>query len=134
VSGTAILADLRRRLERSRRDGLSFREAWPPAVQAVVARIENPDERAAWADVLSGDACGGESHWRRAYDLEDPTKQERAIGALLDADRTIPVPFGECERCRAALPPPSGVGSSRLRRFCSDSCRKRSAVLLPVAA
>jgi hypothetical protein len=50
-------------LARARDEGVHFREAWSPAVEAAIARVPHREDRSDWRCVLQGT----EQAWLAAY-------------------------------------------------------------------
>lgn len=90
------LAQLARLLVEAREEGLCFAAAWARAVRPdrPVIMVTHPDppagavrwptdraDRQTWRAAIEGTRDG----WRRAYDLIDPTPQERALTLLAPA-------------------------------------------------
>jgi hypothetical protein len=106
------LPALRDRLGAARGAGLPFAEVWPREVERALVGVR---ERRKWAEALSAT----EAAWRRAYGDVEGERVERALGALIDPERTVPGPYGFCAACDRPLAP-----GPKQRRYCSEECQR----------
>ncbi len=111
-------AVLRERLATARRDGVSFDQAWPGALEAAVCAVQW--ERAEWLEALSKTV----KVWRAGWERRPSTGPERALDALVMPGGE-PLPERPCELCGGEIPPARDVRAL----FCSDGCAKRAAYL-----
>jgi hypothetical protein len=111
-------AALREQLAIARRGGVSFDEAWPVALAAVVDTVQW--EREEWRDVLASMV----ETWRAAWERRESTGAERAVLAIVLPGGT-PLPERACEQCGVEI----AADRHRNARYCSNDCAKRSAYL-----
>ena len=96
---------------------LSFDTAWSSHMPGVAAESDDPKF---WLAVFREQ----EDAWRRAYDLEPPTRAELALLALVDG-RPV-ASEAPCALCGGVIPPERLRPAGRPARFCSDRCRRAS--------
>jgi hypothetical protein len=112
VTPARILAE---RLADARREGATFARAWPTALSAALAAVEDKSERARWQDVCSELV----DVWRSAFAREAPdVPAQAAFTRLADPERCVPVPERECRHCGGEIPAALG----RKAVFCGDEC------------
>ena len=109
---------LREHLADARRAGVSFDQAWPVALAAVVSTVQW--ERGEWLEALSNTV----KVWREGWERRPSTGPERALDALVMPGGT-PLPERACEQCGGEVSPERDVRAL----FCSDGCAKRAAYL-----
>jgi hypothetical protein len=114
---------LRELLAAARREGVSFDQAWPVALEAAVGAVQW--ERAEWRDILSSMV----GTWRAAWERRDASSAEQAVLALVMPGGS-PLPERACENCDVEMP----ADRHRTARFCSDACRRHATYLRECAA
>jgi hypothetical protein len=119
IPRVSVPGTLRQQLAASRRAGVDFEAAWPPAVRAAVTGVSLARERAAWREALTAT----QASWRAAYEDSPATRSERAVLVLADDDREV---TGEvtteraCGHCGDSIPPERKRGA----RYCCQACQR----------
>ena len=105
-------------LAAARRDGATFDDSWPEALQQAVAGQEDAQ---GWRDALAATADAWAVCWAR----RPASRPERALAAVARDDERVELEPDErvevCAHCDAGLRR-SGRGG-RVPRFCGRSCR-----------